>query len=72
MEKLAIAWVKSKERLQSKELSDLERDAQKRSEANNMFVKVLWGVFWVLGAWLVVNLIMTTLASSNVPQFLSN
>ncbi len=43
----------------------------KRKEANDMFVKVLWGIFWVLGAWLVINLIMTTLtAGTGVPQLL--
>jgi hypothetical protein len=46
----------------------------KISEANKMFVKVLWGIFWVLGAWLVINLIMTTLAGGlpSWAQFLGN
>ena len=43
----------------------------KRQEANKMFVKVLWGIFWILGAWLVINLIMTALPiSDKIPQFL--
>ena len=45
-------------------------NAGKRAEANDMFVKVLWGIGWVLGAWLVISLIMKTLASSDVPLFL--
>jgi len=35
----------------------------KRKKANDMFVKVFWGIFWVLGAWLVINLIVTTLTN---------
>ena len=35
--------------------------ASERSKANQMFVKVLWGIGWTLGAWLVVNLIVTAL-----------
>jgi len=48
----------------------------KRSEATKRFEKVAWGIFWVLAAWLIVNLIMTTLTnttgSNAIPQFLSN
>ena len=32
-----------------------------RAKANKMFTSVLWGIFWVLGAWLVVTLIMNAL-----------
>ena len=46
--------------------------ATKRSQANGMFVKVAWGIGWVLGAWLVVNLIMTALVNSNIPNFIKN
>ena len=41
---------------------------EKRSEANKMFQKVLWGIFWILGAWLVINLIMNTLTSGTGVQ----
>lgn len=44
-------------------------NANKRSEANKMFVKVLQGMFFILGAWLIVTLIMSALAK-NVPIFL--
>jgi hypothetical protein len=44
----------------------------KRKQANERFQKVAIGIFWVLAAWLVVNMIMTALASSGVTQFLSN
>ena len=48
-------------------------NAGERKKANDMFVKVLWGIFWVLAAWVVVNLIMTTLTSgTGVKQLLSN
>jgi hypothetical protein len=32
-----------------------------RSKANGMFVKVGWGILFVLSAWLIVNLIVDTL-----------
>ena len=41
-----------------------------RAKANKMFVSLAWGIFWVLGAWLVVNLIITTLGTSSIPQYL--
>ena len=45
----------------------------KRKEANDMFVKVAWGVFWILAAWVVINMIMTALPiSKDVPIFLNN
>jgi hypothetical protein len=48
----------------------------KRSAATKRFEKVAWGIFWVLAAWLVINMIMTTLTVTTgqnaVPQFLNN
>lgn len=44
--------------------------AGKRDEANKMFVKVLEGMFYILAAWLIVTLIMSSLASSDIPIFL--
>lgn len=32
-------------------------NAGKRTEANKMFIKVAWGLFYILGAWLIVTLI---------------
>ena len=43
----------------------------KRQEANKMFEKVAWGIFWILAAWLVINLIMNALtAGTGVKQLL--
>jgi hypothetical protein len=33
------------------------------SRAHKMFGKVAWGIVWILAAWLIINLIMTTLTS---------
>ena len=35
-------------------------------KAHAMFGKVIWGIAWVLGAWLVVNLIVTTLVNPSM------
>ena len=40
----------------------------KRQEANKMFVKVAYGIFWILAAWLIINLIMTALTSGTKVQ----
>lgn len=45
-------------------------NAGKRTQANEMFVKVLEGMFYILAAWLIVTLIMSSLASSKIPIFL--
>lgn len=45
-------------------------NANKRSQANKMFVRVLQGMFFILGAWLIVTLIMSALAKSDIPIFL--
>ncbi len=39
-------------------------DPTKISKAHKMFGKVLWGIFWVLAAWLIVNLVVTTLVNT--------
>lgn len=42
-----------------------------RKKANDMFVKVAWGIFWILAAWLIINLIMNALTSgTGVKQLL--
>ncbi len=38
----------------------------KRAEANKMLTKVVWGIFFVLAAWLIVNLIARTLLTPAV------
>ena len=45
-------------------------NAGERDKANKMFVSVGWGIAFVLGAWLIVNLIMTTLVGGNITNFL--
>ncbi len=37
-----------------------------RTRANAMFVKILWGVFFMLGAWVIVTLITDSLLNVNV------
>lgn len=39
----------------------------KRKEANGMFVKVGWGIFYILAAWLIVNLIFGALVNESIP-----
>jgi hypothetical protein len=44
-----------------------------RKKATEMFEKVAIGIFWILAAWLVINLIMTALTSgTKVQQLLNN
>lgn len=45
-------------------------NASKRTQANKTFVFVLKGMFFILGAWLIVTLIMSALAKSDIPIFL--
>ncbi len=40
----------------------------KRTEANKMFIKVAWGIFFMLAAWLIVNLISNALLNPNIIQ----
>lgn len=47
-------------------------NAGEREKANKMFVSVGWGIAYCLGAWLIVNLIMTTLVGGNITNFLTN
>lgn len=42
----------------------------KRDKANKMFVSVAKGIFFILAAWLIVNLIMNALVNSNVKNLL--
>ena len=41
-----------------------------RKKATEMFEKVAIGIGWILAAWLIINMIMTALASSTVQTFL--
>lgn len=41
-------------------------NASKRTKANEMFVKIAWGVFFMLGAWVIVTLITNSLLNVNV------
>ncbi len=43
-------------------------NANKRTEAKEMFYKVAWGIFFMLGAFLIVKLIATALLSDAVLQ----
>ena len=48
-------------------------DSGKVKKAHDMFTSVAWGIAWVLGAWLVVNLIVTALVKdTEVTNFLKN
>jgi hypothetical protein len=41
-------------------------EESKRSEAKEMLIKTVWGMFIILGAWLVVNTVINTLVNSNI------
>lgn len=42
-----------------------------RSKANNMFKNVAIGIFFILAAWMIVNLIANVLVSPSVPRILN-
>jgi hypothetical protein len=42
-----------------------------RTQANKMFINVAWGIFFMLAAWLIVTLILNSLASTAVPRLLN-
>lgn len=41
-------------------------NASQRTKANEMFIKIAWGVFFMLGAWVIVTLITDSLLNVNV------
>ena len=45
-------------------------NAGKRKEARDMFEKLAWGIFWVLGAWLVITMITNSLVSGSITPLL--
>ena len=42
--------------------------ASQRTQANKMFVKVAWGIFFMLAAWLIVTLITNNLLKTDVQK----
>ncbi len=45
-------------------------DSGRRGRAWQIFKDIGWGVFWILAAWMVVSIIVTTLANPNISKYI--
>ena len=46
-------------------------NASKRTESNKMLLNVVYGIIFILAAWLIVNLITSALLNPNINTFMS-